>query len=90
MARERLLTFREAGAWLEEETGLKRSAATLWGWHYYGRKGVKLEAVSVAGIWHTSAEAVKRFLSNVTRQHARDQGITPNELVLLGEAPGAG
>jgi hypothetical protein len=80
MMREKLITMRQAAAWLKQELGVVRSPITVWGWMYYGKNGVKLEAVSVAGRWHTTEGALRRFLSNCTRQHSADAGINVAEL----------
>ena len=81
MPRERLLTLKEAAAWLESEYGLKRSPLTVWGWHRYGRQGVLLAATSIAGRWHTSPDALRRFFAECTKRHG--EGML-NELELTG------
>jgi hypothetical protein len=82
MAREKLMTLTQAAKWLEEEYGLKRSPRSLWQWCYYGRQGTKLECVSVAGVWHTTAGAIKRFLSACTQRHSAESALDVNELKL--------
>lgn len=82
MRGEKLMSLTEAARWLEEELGLKRHRLTVHAWLYYGRNGVQLEAVSVAGVWHTTAGALRRFLSNCTRQHSAETGCDVPELKL--------
>lgn len=72
------MTLKEASRWLESELGLKRSPAALFGWLYYGRLGCKLECVSVAGKWHTTAGAIRRFLEACTEEHSRQSGCGAN------------
>jgi hypothetical protein len=82
MRGEKLMTLTEAAAWLAAELGVRRSPQTLWAWAYYGRAGVKLECVSVAGMWHTSAGALRRFISATTRRHSAEGALDVNELAL--------
>ena len=41
---------------------LSVSANTIWRWHRYGRRGIRLETVRVAGRICTTREAVLEFL----------------------------
>jgi hypothetical protein len=59
--------------------GLVRHPDTIWGWAYYGRRDCKLEVVSVAGHWHTSAGALRRFIEAGTRQHSAESALNVNE-----------
>lgn len=79
---EKRITLEAAARHLLETRGLKRTPKTLWQWLYYGRfRGeVKLEVESVAGIWHTSAEALDRFLSACTRRHSSQSALNVAEL----------
>ncbi len=80
MRGEKLLTMQQAAQWLREELGLVRHPNTIWGWAYYGRRDCKLEVVSVAGHWHTSAGALRRFIEAGTRQHSAESALNVNEL----------
>lgn len=42
------------------------NASTGWRWVTKGVRGVKLEAVLIGGIWHSSDEALQRFIDRVT------------------------
>lgn len=82
MRGEKLLTLSQSVVWLREELGLARDRQTVYAWLYYGRRGVKLEACSVAGQWHTSAGALRRFVAACTRQHSEEAGAQVSELQL--------
>ena len=82
MRGERLLSLTDAHAWMRDALGIRRDRATLFAWLYYGRGGVKLEAVSVAGKWHTSEGAIRRFLAACTKQHSDEAGCDVNPLAL--------
>ena len=82
MKGEKLMSLTAAARWLEEELGIKRSPQTVHAWIFYSRRGIKLEAVSLAGMWYTSGPAIKRFLSNCTRQHSAESGCDVSELAL--------
>lgn len=82
MRGERLMDLAAATRWLAEELGVTRDRNSVYRWIYYGVSGVKLEAVSVAGQWHTSAQALRRFLAACTRRHSADSGANVNELAL--------
>ena len=82
MRGEKLLSLTEAARWLEEELGIKRSPQTVHAWIFYSRRGIKLEAVSLAGQWYTSGPAIKRFIAACTRQHSDEAGAQVSELQL--------
>ena len=50
------------------ERRLKRriSPPTLWRWRMKGVRGVRLEAIYVAGVWHSTEEALTTFLRDST------------------------
>lgn len=61
--------MREGAAPLLEkarEIGLAVSKDRLSEWVRDGARGVRLEAVRVGGRWHTSAQALRRFLARTT------------------------
>lgn len=83
MRGEKLITLTEAARWLADELGLARDRQSIYRWAYYGHSnGTKLEVVSVAGRWHTSREALRRFLAATTRAHSAESGARINELAL--------
>ncbi len=82
MSGEKLMTLTEASAWLLNRYGLRRGKHAIYGWLYYGVQGVKLEAVSVAGVWNTTEGALRRFLAECTRRQGAVCGV--NELPVGG------
>ena len=58
------------GAIIRERLGKKVSPATIWRWRLKGVKAggvtIKLEAVRVAGVWHTTTAAFAEFISAQT------------------------
>jgi hypothetical protein len=47
-------------------SGRPTHVSTLHRWRSKGLKGVRLESVRVGSIWHTSAEAVERFVGQLS------------------------
>lgn len=82
MRGEKLMSLTQAAEWLGTELGLARDRQTIYAWIYYGRRGVKLEAASVAGQWFTSAGALRRFIAQCTKQHSEESGAQVSELQL--------
>lgn len=80
MRGEKLMTLVQAAEWLSAELGIQRNRQSVYAWGYYGRSGIKLELVSVCGQWHTSREALRRFLAATTRAHSAESGARINEL----------
>jgi hypothetical protein len=68
---ERLITFREAAAYLP--AGHAPRPSTWWRWWHEGRNNVRLETLVVGGRRYTSAEAVARFAAALTEQTDRPQ-----------------
>jgi hypothetical protein len=68
---ERLITFREAAAYLP--AGCTPRPSTWWRWWHNGLNGVRLETLVVGGRRFTSAEAVGRFAEALTQQADRPQ-----------------
>lgn len=66
---ERLLTFREAAAYLP--AGYTPRPSTWWRWWHNGHKNVRLETLVIGGRRYTSAEAVARFAEALTQQSDR-------------------
>ena len=66
---ERLLTFREAAAYLP--AGYTPRPSTWWRWWRNGHKNVRLETLVIGGRRYTSAEAVGRFAAALTEQSDR-------------------
>lgn len=61
------------GLLLKERIGRNISPATRWRWIHKGvRGGIKLEAVCVAGCWHTTREAFAEFLRAQTAAASPD------------------
>lgn len=47
--------------------------STLWRWGTKGVRGIKLDMVMIGGIWHTSDEAVQRFVAAITAAAANGE-----------------
>jgi hypothetical protein len=75
---ERLVPLRDVAKLFPGQSGRGVSMATLWRWTIHGRKGIRLEAVSVGGRKYTTHAAVKRWLD-------RCNSIPPVEPLLKGE-----
>lgn len=63
---ETLLTLQEAADSLPAIGGRKPHWRTVYGWHWKGLRGVRLETVVVAGRRLTSREAIDRFIQRTT------------------------
>ena len=77
IADEPLLTLRDAAALMPGRGGKSRSPRTLWKWHHYGLRGVKLETRFAGGDLVTSVAAIQRFLDAVTRIRCNELDIVP-------------
>ena len=74
---ESLIPFVEAAKRLpRRRAGRPTHVATLHRWRSRGLRGVRLEAVRVGGVWHTSVEALNRFFARLTSDdHAEDAAM---------------
>lgn len=63
---ERFVPLRRVPSWLEERGGKRVSQATIHRWRLEGVRGVRLEAIKIGGTFHTSIEALERFVSALT------------------------
>lgn len=66
LAGETLVPFSELPDQLPKRNGRKISTPTIYRWKQVGLSGVKLEVAYIAGIAHTSLEAIDRFNERVT------------------------
>lgn len=48
-------------------TGKSPSSQTNWRWRVIGCRGAKLEAVLLAGVWHTTSKAFADFIQRQTQ-----------------------
>ena len=75
---EQLLSFSDAAKLLpRRRSGRRVNTCTLWRWHRAGKAGVRLEAVRLPGGYATTAEAVHRFIAQLTER--LDGGLPPND-----------
>jgi len=49
-----------------QRLGRTISPCTVWRWLRRGARGVRLDAVQVCGVWHTTPEAFSRFIAGQT------------------------
>ncbi len=67
----------------KKRLGKRVSPATIWRWRLKGVKAggvtVKLEAVRVAGAWHTTAAAFAEFISKQTEAANAVHQMEPSE-----------
>jgi hypothetical protein len=67
--------------------GRPTHVSTLHRWRSKGVRGVRLEAVRVGGIWHTSTEAVERFVTQLSSADQTASPNTSNDCVSLPDKP---
>lgn len=48
-------------------TGKRLNPPTLWRWVRKGNRGIRLEAVQLNGVWHTTSHAFAMFLAEQTQ-----------------------
>ena len=61
---DRLLTFSQAAKALPN----RPAVSTIWRWHQAGVQGVRLPAIKVGGVFHTSEAALQWFCDQLTAQ----------------------
>ncbi len=60
---ETLVRLVDAGRYVPRAVGIKPPVInTLHRWRLVGAQGVKLQCKPINGVWHTSVEAIKRFV----------------------------
>lgn len=64
---EQVLPLAKAASFVGKLKGKKVHTSTLYGWVKVGRKGCRLEGISVGGTMCTSVEALQRFFEELTR-----------------------
>lgn len=71
---ESLVTFRDLAAALPQRGCRPVHQATVSRWRAKGLAGgIRLEAVRIGGIWHTSWEAFHRFSDRLTAAHDQSE-----------------
>lgn len=62
LEKEQLYSLRYLAEQLPKLNGKARHPATLRRWVEQGSHGVRMEAVIIAGVWHSTIEAFRRFV----------------------------
>jgi hypothetical protein len=68
---ERLIPFAQVPSYLRSRGAKAPHVSAVYRWHLAGLDGIRLEALRVGGVLHTSVEALDRFFSAVTLTGSR-------------------
>lgn len=68
---DRLLSFSQAAKRLPN----RPAVSTIWRWHQVGVQGVRLPAIKVGAVYHTSEEALQWFCEQLTAQARGDKPV---------------
>jgi len=69
--RESLLTLKDAAEQLPGRTpGKSMTYETIRQWIEHGRRGIRLESLTIGGTRYTSYEALERFIARLNERHA--------------------
>ena len=72
--KEHLIALRRVPSWLEERGGKRVSLGAVHRWRLSGVRGITLAAVKIGGTYHTSVQALERFVRELTA--AQSNGAT--------------